>query len=66
MNLHQDKTAFRVLLSQINQQTGYRLDIIEKDYYVTLILNELAIKQKRGLKAYFCVHTKQTKYGTIT
>gem|GEM_PF-4301087 len=36
MKLHEDKAAFRVLLSEINRQTGYRMDILEKDYYVTL------------------------------
>jgi len=53
MRLHEDKAAFRVLLSDINRQTGYRMDILEKDYYVTLILHELADKQSQGLKAYF-------------
>jgi len=53
MKLHEDKAAFRVLLSEINRQTGYRMDILEKDYYVTLILHELADKQSQGLKAYF-------------
>ena len=36
MKLHEDKAAFRVLLSEINRQTGYRMDILEKDYYVAL------------------------------
>jgi len=53
MKLHEDKAAFRVLLSEINRQTGYRMDILEKDYYVTLILHELAEKQSQGLRAYF-------------
>jgi len=53
MNLHQDKDAFRVLLDDLNLKTGYRTDVLEKDYYVVLILKELAGMQKDGLPAYF-------------
>ena len=53
MNLHEDKTAFRVLLEHIHERTGYRTDVLEKDYYVVLILKELAEKQSAGLPAYF-------------
>ncbi|MBR3196587.1 MAG: nucleotidyl transferase AbiEii/AbiGii toxin family protein [Clostridia bacterium] len=53
MNLHYDKLAFQVLLEQIHERTGYRVDVLEKDYYVVLVLKELAEKQKKGLKAYF-------------
>ena len=53
MKLHQDKNAFRVLLNQIHERTGYRTDVLEKDYYVVLILKELAEKQENGLPAYF-------------
>ena len=53
MNLHTDKDAFQVLLSNIHERTGYRLDVLEKDYYVVLILKELAQMQKDGLAAYF-------------
>ena len=42
MNLHLDRLAFRVLISSIHERTGYREDVLEKDYYVTLILKELA------------------------
>lgn len=44
MKLHEDANAFRVLLNDIHDRTGYRLDVLEKDYYVTLILEELAKK----------------------
>ena len=30
MKLHKDKNAFRVLLEQIHEQTGYRTDVMEK------------------------------------
>ena len=53
MNLHNDKDAFRVLINLIHEQTGYREDVLEKDYYVCLILKELAEKQRDGLPAYF-------------
>ena len=53
MKLHQDINAFRVLLEQIHERTGYRTDVLEKDYYVVLMLRELAEKQKAGLPAYF-------------
>ena len=53
MLLHEDKDAFRVLIEDINERTGYRTDILEKDYYVVLILKELAELQQQGLPAYF-------------
>ena len=53
MKLHQDKNAFRVLLEQIHERTGYRMDVMEKDYYVVLMLRELAEKQEGGLPAFF-------------
>lgn len=53
MKLHQDKNAFRVLLEQIHERTGYRTDVLEKDYYVVLMLRELASKQEAGLPAFF-------------
>ena len=52
MNLHQDKEAFEALLSDISRRTGIRMDIIEKDYYLTLLLSELAERQD-SLPAYF-------------
>ena len=53
MNLHKDRNAFRVLLEQIHERTGYRTDVLEKDYYVVLMLCELAEKQEAGLPAFF-------------
>jgi len=53
MKLHLDKDAFGVLLEDIHSKTGYRTDVLEKDYYVVLILSELAGMQKDGLPAYF-------------
>lgn len=53
MKLHLDKDAFQVLLNNVHDRTGYRLDVLEKDYYVVLILKELAELQRAGLPAYF-------------
>lgn len=52
MQLHKDKDAFQALLSNISGKTGVRDDIIEKDYYLTLLLSELASWQTK-LPAYF-------------
>lgn len=53
MKLHKDKNAFRLLLDNIHERSGYRTDVLEKDYYVLLILQELAGFQAAGLPAYF-------------
>ena len=53
MTLHEDNNAFKVLLDDVHERTGYRLDVLEKEYYVVLVLEELAQKQENGLKAYF-------------
>lgn len=51
MNLHDDREAFRQIIELISQQTGYRQDVVEKDYYVVLLLSELAELQSEGLPA---------------
>lgn len=53
MKLHLDKDAFRVLIETIHEKTGYRADVLEKDYYVVLMLEELAEKQAEGLPTFF-------------
>jgi len=52
MKLHQDREAFGDLLSNISRRTDIRSDILEKDYYLTLLLWELAARQDT-LPAYF-------------
>ena len=52
MKLHKDRDAFQALLTAISEKTGVREDILEKDYYLTLLLSELASWQKE-LLAYF-------------
>ena len=49
MNLHEDINSFRVILNNISIRSGYRSDVIEKDYYVVLMLKELSEKQQNGL-----------------
>lgn len=52
MQLHQNKDAFEALLLDISRRTGIRSDIVEKDYYLTLLLWELSQRQE-SLPAYF-------------
>lgn len=52
MRLHQDRDAFEALIFDISRKTDIRSDIIEKDYYLTLLLRELASRQDK-LPAYF-------------
>lgn len=52
MRLHLDQPAFETLLLSESESSGIRADILEKDYYGTLILNELANKQDQAF-AYF-------------
>ena len=47
-----NKEILEELILNINSRTGIRNDILEKDYYVCLVLKELASKQKK-LQAYF-------------
>ena len=52
MKLHKDKYAFLTLIHKIHDRSRIREDILEKDYYVTLLLKELSEKQEQ-LPAYF-------------
>ena len=52
MRLHTDADAFLALLRLVNENTGVRPDVLEKDYYVTLFLKELSEWQDT-LPAYF-------------
>ena len=52
MKLHRDKYSFLNIIGLIHGVTGIREDILEKDYYVTLLLKELSEKQET-LPAYF-------------
>ena len=52
MKLPRDKYSFLNIIGLIHSVTGIREDILEKDYYVTLLLKELSEKQET-LPAYF-------------
>ena len=52
MKLHLDRFAFDTIISNISKRSNVRRDILEKDYYVTLVLNELAGRVNQGY-AYF-------------
>lgn len=47
-----NREVLKELILNINDRTGIRNEILEKDYYVCLILKELASKQNE-LQAYF-------------
>lgn len=56
MKLHiaeKDQSSFKALIERVYENTGHRRDVLEKDYYVVLLLKELAAKQKEGLPAFF-------------
>jgi len=42
LRLHKDADAFSAIIGLINESTDIRLDVLEKDYYVTLMLKELS------------------------
>lgn len=52
MKLHLDTDAFAQIIDIVSTENTIRRDVLEKDYYVTLILEELSKKQNQGF-AYF-------------
>lgn len=42
MYLHEDKGKFKELIEQVSEETGKTVVVIEKDYYVTMILRLLS------------------------
>ena len=52
MKLHLNKELFKDFIDTLNTRTGIAIDILEKDYYVCLILDDLA-KRQNQIKAYF-------------
>ena len=52
MNLHLDKAAFELVIDDVSKKSAVRRDVLEKDYYVTLLLKELSQKEKQSY-AYF-------------
>jgi predicted nucleotidyltransferase component of viral defense system len=52
MKLHLDRPAFGLIIDEISKQNNIRRDVLEKDYYVTLLLKELSEMDNQGY-AYF-------------
>lgn len=52
MRLHLDRDVFKQFVNKISIETNIAMDILEKDYYVCCILQELSKKQDE-LQAYF-------------
>lgn len=52
MKLHLDKVAFEQIIDEVARQHGIRRDVLEKDYYVTLLLLEISRQENQGY-AYF-------------
>lgn len=52
MKLHLDKIAFEQIIDEISKENNIRRDVLEKDYYVTLLLFELSKREDQGF-AYF-------------
>lgn len=44
MYLHEDKEIFKDIIEQVAEDTGRAVAIIEKDYYVTMLLRLLSKK----------------------
>ncbi|MDR0334402.1 MAG: hypothetical protein LBH69_00745 [Methanomassiliicoccaceae archaeon] len=52
MKLHEDREAFGALLFGTSRTHGIRADILEKDYYVVLMLREAADRIYRRIKTW--------------
>lgn len=52
MKLHLDKAAFEYIIEEISGKYSVRRDVLEKDYYVSLLLQELSEKENQSY-AYF-------------
>ncbi len=44
MKLHLDRENFIELIEKLYRQYGYKITVLEKDYYVTMLLKELSEK----------------------
>lgn len=61
MLLHKDREQFKAVLNAVSNELGMPVTIVEKDYYVTMILKQLAIKApgcvfKGGTSLSKCYH----------
>lgn len=61
MTLHHDKDIFKDVLEMVSSNTGIALNMLEKDYYVTMVLRELVKRDhnfifKGGTSLSKCFH----------
>jgi len=52
MILHKSRDDFQEIVLQISSQEAIRPDVLERDYYVTLMLEELS-RMQHEIRAYF-------------
>ena len=52
MNLHLDKAAFQLVVDKISKKCSVRRDVLEKDYYVTLLLKELSEREHQAYRLF--------------
>lgn len=45
MLLHKDKETFIRLVTEVSENTGIAVPLVEKDYYISLFLRDLAVKE---------------------
>ena len=43
--LHNDQSLFEQVILRVSEDTGIEASIIEKDYYVTLLLQRIVVQQ---------------------
>lgn len=48
MKLHKNKQLMELLINNISNRTGIRKDVLEKDYYVALLLKELTTMENQN------------------
>ena len=48
MKLHLDRIAFEQIIDEVARLHGIRRDVLEKDYYVTLLLLELSRQENQS------------------
>ncbi|MFT9426930.1 MAG: nucleotidyl transferase AbiEii/AbiGii toxin family protein [Sporolactobacillus sp.] len=47
MNLHQNKELFKEVIHAVSENSGLKSSIIEKDYYVSLLLERIKMNYPR-------------------
>ena len=63
--LHNDKETFSQAINLVTNKNGIRPEIVEKDYYVTLILKEIATSSDKAVFKGGTSLSKALKAGTL-